>query len=61
MGGGGGYTASGARILIEVEQRIPAAELKARNKWIQPGINFLVGDVVSLRENQSPRNRWHMA
>ena len=36
-------------------------QLQARNKWIQPQRNFQVGDVVLLKENQSPRNRWPMA
>ena len=36
-------------------------QLQARNKWIRPRRNFQVGDVVLLKENQSPRNRWPMA
>ena len=36
-------------------------QLQARNKWIQPQRNFKIGDVVPLKENQSPRNRWPMA
>ena len=36
-------------------------QLQARNKWIRPQRNFKVGDVVLLKENQSPRNRWPMA
>ena len=35
-------------------------QLQARNKWIRPRRNFQVGDVVLLKENQSPRNRWPM-
>ena len=36
-------------------------QLQARNKWIRPQRNFKIGDVVLLKENQSPRNRWPMA
>ena len=36
-------------------------QLQARNKWIRPRRNFQVRDVVLLKENQSPRNRWPMA
>ena len=36
-------------------------QLQTRNKWIQPRRNFQVGDIVLLKENQSPRNRWPMA
>ena len=36
-------------------------QLQARNKWIRPRRNFQVGDVVLLKESQSPRNRWPMA
>ena len=36
-------------------------QLQTRNKWIRPRRNFQVGDVVLLKENQSPRNRWPMA
>ena len=36
-------------------------QLQARNKWLRPRRNFQVGDVVLLKENQSPRNRWPMA
>ena len=35
-------------------------QLQAR-KWIRPRRNFQVGDVVLLKENPSPRNRWPMA
>ena len=33
-------------------------QLQARIKWTRPKTNFTVGDVVLLKENQSPRNRW---
>ena len=33
-------------------------QLQARNKWTRPKRNFKVGDVVLLKESQSPRNRW---
>ena len=33
-------------------------QLQARIKWTRPKRNFKVGDVVLLKENQSPRNRW---
>ena len=36
-------------------------QLQTRNKWIRPRRNFQVEDVVLLKENQSPRNRWPMA
>ena len=36
-------------------------QLQTRNKWIRPRRNFQVGDIVLLKENQSPRNRWPMA
>ena len=32
-------------------------QLQARIKWTRPKRNFKVGDVVLLKENQSPRNR----
>ena len=36
-------------------------QLQPRNKWIRPGRNFQIGDIVLLKEDQSPRNRWPMA
>ena len=33
-------------------------QLQARIKWTRPKRNFKVGDVVLLKGNQSPRNRW---
>ena len=36
-------------------------QLQARTKWTQPRRNFKTGDVVLLKENQSPRNRWSLA
>ena len=36
-------------------------QLQARSKWIRPRRNFKIRDVVLLKENQSPRNRWPMA
>ena len=35
-------------------------QFQARIKWTRPKGNFKVGDVALLRENQSPRNRWHL-
>ena len=36
-------------------------QLQERNKWIRPQKNLKIGDVILLKENQSPRNRWPMA
>ena len=33
-------------------------QLQARNNWTRPKRNLKVEDVVLLKENQSPRNRW---
>ena len=54
------HTTLGAIVLVKVEQGIFAAVAR-KKQVVSPRRNFKIGDVVLLKENQSPRNRRPMA
>jgi hypothetical protein len=35
--------------------------LQERQKWFRPRRNFKVDDVVVIKDNDTPRNRWSLA
>lgn len=35
--------------------------LQARNKWQSPKRNLTVGDIVIMKDDNQPRNRWQLA